>query len=400
MSIISKRVQKMKPSPTLAVTAKANELKAQGKKIISLSVGEPDFDTPIQAKQGGIDAINSGKTKYTAVDGTPELKKAIIHKFKTENGIEYESSEITVGCGAKHVLFNAFISTIDDGDEVIIPAPYWVSYPDMVELFGGKAVVVKTKFENNFKITAEELEKAITQKTKWIVLNSPSNPTGEVYTKEELFAIGNVIEKHSHVYVMSDDIYEHLVFGVKFYTLAQLFPNLQNRILTINGVSKSYAMTGWRIGFAGIKDKALIKAIGNVQSQSTTNPSSISQEAARLALLEAGNFRKETVPVFAKRRDYVFDRLTKINGIKAKKPDGAFYIFFSVEDIIGKKTESGKVLNSSEVITEYLLEDAEVACVHGEAFGFAGFIRISYATSEAILEDAMNRIERSLNKLK
>ncbi|MDA0617252.1 MAG: pyridoxal phosphate-dependent aminotransferase, partial [Proteobacteria bacterium] len=323
-----------------------------------------------------------------------------IHKFKTENGIEYESSEITVGCGAKHVLFNAFISTIDDGDEVIIPAPYWVSYPDMVELFGGKAVVVKTKFENNFKITAEELEKAITQKTKWIVLNSPSNPTGEVYTKEELFAIGNVIEKHSHVYVMSDDIYEHLVFGVKFYTLAQLFPNLQNRILTINGVSKSYAMTGWRIGFAGIKDKALIKAIGNVQSQSTTNPSSISQEAARLALLEAGNFRKETVPVFAKRRDYVFDRLTKINGIKAKKPDGAFYIFFSVEDIIGKKTESGKVLNSSEVITEYLLEDAEVACVHGEAFGFAGFIRISYATSEAILEDAMNRIERSLNKLK
>lgn len=399
MSIISKRVQKMKPSPTLAVTAKANELKAQGKKIISLSVGEPDFDTPLQAKQGGIDAINSGKTKYTAVDGTPELKKAIIHKFKTENGIEYEPSEITVGCGAKHVLFNAFIATIDDGDEVIIPAPYWVSYPDMVELFGGKAVVVKTKFENNFKITAEELEKAITSKTKWIVLNSPSNPTGEVYTKEELLAIGKIIEKNPHVYVMSDDIYEHLVFGVQFYTLAQLFPNLQNRILTINGVSKSYAMTGWRIGFAGIKDKTLIKAIGNVQSQSTTNPSSISQEAARVALLEAGNFRKETVPVFAKRRDYVFERLTKIKGVKAKKPDGAFYIFFSVEGLIGKKTQNGKTLNSSEAITEYLLEDAEVACVHGEAFGFPGFIRISYATSEEILEDAMNRIEKSLNKL-
>jgi aspartate aminotransferase len=400
MSIISHRVKKMKPSPTLAVTAKANELKAQGKKIISLSVGEPDFDTPIQAKQGGIDAINSGKTKYTAVDGTPELKKAIIQKFKTENGIEYEPSEITVGCGAKHVLFNAFIATINEGDEVIIPAPYWVSYPDMVELFGGKAVVVKTTFENNFKLTAKELEWAITPKTKWVVLNSPSNPTGEVYTKEELLEIGKVIERHSHVYVMSDDIYEHLVFGVKFYTLAQLFPNLQNRILTVNGVSKSYAMTGWRIGFAGIKDKALIKAIGNVQSQSTTNPSSISQEAARVALLEAGGFRKETVPVFAKRRDYVFERLTKINGVKAKKPDGAFYIFFSVEGLIGKKTESGKVVQSSEVITEYLLEDAEVACVHGEAFGFAGFIRISYATSESILEEAMNRIEKSLNKLK
>ncbi len=400
MSIISRRVQKMKPSPTLAVTAKANELKAQGKKIISLSVGEPDFDTPIQAKQGGIDAINSGKTKYTAVDGTPELKKAIIQKFKNENGIEYEPSEITVGCGAKHVLFNAFIATINEGDEVIIPAPYWVSYPDMVELFGGKAVVVKTTFENNFKLTAKELEQAITSKTKWVVLNSPSNPTGEVYTKEELIEIGKVIEKHSHVYVMSDDIYEHLVFGVKFYTLAQLFPNLQNRILTVNGVSKSYAMTGWRIGFAGIKDKTLIKAIGNVQSQSTTNPSSISQEAARLGLLEAGNFRAETVPVFAKRRDYVFERLTKINGVKAKKPDGAFYIFFSVEGLIGKKTESGKVVQSSEAITEYLLEDAEVACVHGEAFGFPGFIRISYATSEAILEDAMNRIEKSLSKLK
>jgi aspartate aminotransferase len=399
MSIISHRVQKMKPSPTLAVTAKANELKAQGKKIISLSVGEPDFDTPIQAKQGGIDAINSGKTKYTAVDGTPELKKAIIQKFKNENGIEYEPSEITVGCGAKHVLFNAFIATINEGDEVIIPAPYWVSYPDMVELFGGKAVVVKTTFENNFKITAEELERSITSKTKWVVLNSPSNPTGEVYTKEELIEIGKVVERHPNVYVMSDDIYEHLVFGVKFYTLAQLFPNLQNRILTVNGVSKSYAMTGWRIGFAGIKNKELIKAMGNVQSQSTTNPASISQEAARIALLEAGDFRKQTVPVFAKRRDFVFERLTKINGVKAKKPDGAFYIFFSVEALVGKKTEGGKVLKSSEAITEYLLEDAEVACVHGEAFGFPGFIRISYATSESVLEDAMNRIEKSLNKL-
>ena len=233
MSIISHRVQKMKPSPTLAVTAKANELKAQGKKIISLSVGEPDFDTPIQAKQGGIDAINAGKTKYTAVDGTPELKKAIIAKFKNENEIEYDASEITVGCGAKHVLFNAFLATINDGDEVIIPAPYWVSYPDMVELFGGKAVIVKTTFENSFKLTAQDLKNAITPRTKWVILNSPSNPTGEVYTKEELIAIGNVVEKNPHVYVMSDDIYEHLVFGVKFYTLAQLFPNLQHRILLV-----------------------------------------------------------------------------------------------------------------------------------------------------------------------
>jgi len=399
MSIISHRVQKMKPSPTLAVTAKANELKAQGKKIISLSVGEPDFDTPIQAKQGGIDAINAGKTKYTAVDGTPELKKAIIAKFKNENEIEYDASEITVGCGAKHVLFNAFLATINDGDEVIIPAPYWVSYPDMVELFGGKAVIVKTTFENSFKLTAQDLKNAITPRTKWVILNSPSNPTGEVYTKEELIAIGNVVEKNPHVYVMSDDIYEHLVFGVKFYTLAQLFPNLQHRILTVNGVSKSYAMTGWRIGFAGIKDKAIIKAIANVQSQSTTNPASISQEAARVALEMGNSFRRETVPVFEKRRNYVFDRLTKMNGVEAKLPSGAFYVFFSVEKLIGKTAENGKVMESSEMITEYLLENAEVACVHGEAFGFAGFIRISYATSESILAEAMDRIEKSLGKL-
>jgi aspartate aminotransferase len=399
MSIISHRVQKMKPSPTLAVTAKANELKAQGKKIISLSVGEPDFDTPIQAKQGGIDAINAGKTKYTAVDGTPELKKAIIAKFKNENEIEYDASEITVGCGAKHVLFNAFLATINDGDEVIIPAPYWVSYPDMVELFGGKAVIVKTTFENSFKMTAQDLKNAITPRTKWVILNSPSNPTGEVYTKEELIAIGNVVEKNPHVYVMSDDIYEHLVFGVKFYTLAQLFPNLQHRILTVNGVSKSYAMTGWRIGFAGIKDKAIIKAIANVQSQSTTNPASISQEAARVALEMGNSFRRETVPVFEKRRNYVFDRLTKMNGVEAKLPSGAFYVFFSVEKLIGKTAENGKVMESSEMITEYLLENAEVACVHGEAFGFAGFIRISYATSESILAEAMDRIEKSLGKL-
>lgn len=390
----------MKPSPTLAVTAKANELKAQGKKIISLSVGEPDFDTPQQAKQGGIDAINAGKTKYTAVDGTPELKKAIIAKFKNENEIEYEPSEITVGCGAKHVLFNAFLATINDGDEVIIPAPYWVSYPDMVELFGGKAVVVKTTFENSFKLTAEDLQKSITPRTKWVILNSPSNPTGEVYTKEELLAIGKVVEANPHVYVMSDDIYEHLVFGVKFYTLAQLFPSLQHRILTINGVSKSYAMTGWRIGFAGIKDKSIIKAISNVQSQSTTNPASISQEAARVALEMGDSFRKETVPVFESRRNYVFERLTKMSGVEAKLPSGAFYVFFSVEKLIGKQTDGGKVMESSEMITEYLLEDAEVACVHGEAFGFAGFIRISYATSESILAEAMDRIEKSLGRLK
>ncbi len=399
MSIISHRVQKMKPSPTLAVTAKANALKLQGKKIISLSVGEPDFDTPAQAKQGGIDAINAGKTKYTAVDGTPELKDAIIKKFQNENGITYEPSEITVGCGAKHVLFNVFLATINDGDEVIIPAPYWVSYPDMVELFGGKSVIVKTTFENAFKLTAEQLAKAITPRTKWVILNSPSNPTGEVYTKEELLAIGSVVENNPNVYVISDDIYEHLVFGVKFYTLAQLFPHLQNRILTVNGVSKSYAMTGWRIGFAGIKDKSIIKAIANVQSQSTTNPSSISQEAARVALLMDDSFRRETVPIFEQRRDYVFNRLIKIDGVDAKLPSGAFYIFFSVEQLIGKKTENGTIMVSSEAITEYLLEDAEVACVHGEAFGFAGFIRISYATSETILKEAMDRIEKSLNKL-
>lgn len=390
----------MQPSPTLAITAKAAELKKQGKNIISLSVGEPDFDTPKEGKQGGIDAINQGKTKYTAVDGTTELKQAISQKFKNENNIEYSSSEITVGCGAKHVLFNAFLATINAGDEVIIPAPYWVSYPDMVALFDGKPIIVKTTFENSFKITAAELEKAITPKTKWIVLNSPSNPTGGVYTKEELLALGHVVEKHPHVYVISDDIYEHLTFEGKFHTMAELFPNLQNRILTVNGVSKGYAMTGWRIGYAAIKNKEIISAISKVQSQSTTNPSSISQEAARTALLNAGSFRGETVPVFQKRRDYVFGRLTKMNGIRAKLPSGAFYIFFSVENLIGKKTEGGKVLQSSEAITEYLLEDAEVACVHGEAFGFEGFIRISYATSDALLTEAMNRMEKSFAKLK
>lgn len=400
MSIISRRVQKMKPSPTLAVTAKANELKAQGKKIISLSVGEPDFDTPIEAKNGGIKAINDGKTKYTTVDGTLALKKAICKKFKEENNIEYEPSEVTVGCGAKHVLFNTFISTINEGDEVIIPAPYWVSYPDIVELFDGKAVIVKTTFANNFKLTAEELKNAITPQTKWVILNSPSNPTGEVYTKDELLDIGQVIEDNPHVYVLSDDIYEHLVFDVKFYTLAELFPNLQNRILTVNGVSKGYAMTGWRIGYAGIKNTTLIKAIANVQSQSTTNPSSISQEAAIFALLECKDFRNKSVPVFQKRRDYVFKRLTAINGVEAKLPSGAFYIFFSVQKLIGKKTQNGVELHSSEDITKYLLEDAEVACVHGEAFGFNGFIRISYATSESILKDAMDRIETSLNSLR
>ncbi|MFT4967799.1 MAG: aspartate aminotransferase [Candidatus Deianiraeaceae bacterium] len=393
-------MQKMKPSPTLAVTAKANELKAQGKKIISLSVGEPDFDTPIEAKNGGIKAINDGKTKYTTVDGTLALKKAICKKFKEENNIEYEPSEVTVGCGAKHVLFNTFISTINEGDEVIIPAPYWVSYPDIVELFDGKAVIVKTTFANNFKLTAEELKNAITPQTKWVILNSPSNPTGEVYTKDELLDIGQVIEDNPHVYVLSDDIYEHLVFDVKFYTLAELFPNLQNRILTVNGVSKGYAMTGWRIGYAGIKNTTLIKAIANVQSQSTTNPSSISQEAAIFALLECKDFRNKSVPVFQKRRDYVFKRLTAINGVEAKLPSGAFYIFFSVQKLIGKKTQNGVELHSSEDITKYLLEDAEVACVHGEAFGFNGFIRISYATSESILKDAMDRIETSLNSLR
>jgi aspartate aminotransferase len=261
-------------------------------------------------------------------------------------------------------------------------------------------VIIKTTFENSFKITPQELQKAITPKTKWVVLNSPSNPTGEVYSKEELLALGKVIEANPHVYVMSDDIYEHLIFGQKFHTLAELFPNLQSRILVVNGVSKGYAMTGWRIGYAAIKNKEIIDAISKVQSQSTTNPSSISQEAARTGILNATSFRGQTVPVFEKRRNYVFNRLIKMNGIKAKMPSGAFYVFFSVENLIGKKTADGKPLPSSEAITEYLLEDAQVACVHGEAFGFAGFIRISYATSEKILEEAMDRMEKSFAKLK
>ena len=400
-NILSQRALNLKPSQTIAITTKAMELKRQGIDVISLSVGEPDFDTPQNVKVAANEAIKNGKTKYTQVDGTPELKAAIVAKFKRENNIEYQTNEITVGSGAKQVIFNAFMATINDGDEVIIPSPYWVSYPEMVELFGGKSVIVQTTFENNFKAKASDIEKAITQKTKWIILNSPSNPTGEVYLESELREIANVLLKNPHVYVISDDIYEHLIYDdIKYTTLAGIEPSLINRVLTVNGVSKSYAMTGWRIGYAGIKDVSLIKAIANIQSQSTSNPCSISQSAAVEALNGPQGFLDESKVKFRRRRDLFSSILSSIDGITIKKPAGAFYLFFSIEKLLGKKTPAGKTLENCFDFVNYFLEDAKVASVHGAAFGFPNFVRVSYAISEEQIEEAGKRIKESILALK
>ncbi len=399
MSVIAERLSRIKPSPTIAVSQKARELKAAGRDVISLGVGEPDFDTPDNIKAAGIAAIQRGDTKYTAVDGTAELKAAISAKFKRDNGLGYAPDQITVGTGGKQVIFNALMATLDPGDEVIIPAPYWVSYPDMAILAEGKPVIVPCGQNNLFKMQAEDLEAAITPKTKWLILNSPSNPTGAAYTRDQMKALTDVLKRHSHVWVLTDDIYEHLVYdGFEFTTPAQVEPALYERTLTMNGVSKAYCMTGWRIGFGG-GPKELIKAMAKVQSQSTTNPSSISQAAAVEALNGPQDFIAEHNEVFKERRDLVAERMNTCPGLHCHKPEGAFYVYPSCAGAIGKKTPDGKTIETDEDFVTYLLETEGVSAVHGEAFGLSPYFRISYATATEVLEEACDRIQRACEAL-
>ena len=399
MSIISNNLKRIKPSPTIAVTQKAKELKASGKDIIGLGAGEPDFDTPDNIKEAAIKAIKDGDTKYTAVDGTPTLKNAIIKKFKRENNLDYQIDQITVGTGGKQVIYNAMMATLNEGDEVIIPAPYWVSYPDIVLLAGGTPVILECNEKQSFKINPLELEKYITKKTKWIILNSPSNPTGACYSEKDIKEIGKILEKHPHVFILSDDIYEHVIYGnFKFFTIAQI-DNLKDRVLTMNGVSKAYSMTGWRIGYAaGPKD--IIKAIAKIQSQSTTNPSSISQAAAVEALNGVQNFIKDRAKSFQARRDFVVKALNAIEGIECLNPDGAFYVFPSCKGLIGKKDSKGKEIKEDIDFVQSLLENNGIAVVQGSAFGLEGFFRISYATSMENLKKALKKIESFCNSLK
>ena len=388
MSIVSNSLKRIKPSPTIAVTSKAREMRAAGKDVIGLGAGEPDFDTPDNIKEAAIQAIKRGETKYTAVDGTPKLKKAIQEKFSRENNLTYELDQISVGTGGKQVLYNAFMATLNPGDEVIIPAPYWVSYPDMVLLAGGKPKIVKCSEKNEFKITPAELKKAITKKTKWLIINSPSNPTGSCYTKEEIQELSKILIKNKKVFILSDDIYEHITYdGFEFFTIAQI-QALKDRTLTMNGVSKSYSMTGWRIGYgAGPKD--IIKAIAKIQSQSTTNPSSISQAAAVEALNGTQNFIKTRSESFKERRDFVVKTLNNIKGLSCLKPNGAFYVFPNCKELLGKK----KKLKTDKDFVEKLLAESEVAVVQGSAFGLDGYFRISYATSMDNLKKALERIK-------
>jgi len=394
MGLVARTLERVKPSPTMAITNKAREMKAAGFDVIGLGAGEPDFDTPDNIKQAAIEAIKRGETKYTAVDGIPELKQAISEKFARENGLDYAPAEITVGSGGKHVLYNALVATLDPGDEVIIPSPYWVSYPDMVLLAGAEPVVVETKLEDGFKLTPEALDAAITPKTKWFIFNSPSNPTGAAYTRDEIKALTDVLLRHERVWVLSDDIYEHLVYDdFAFTTPAQVEPKLKERTLTLNGVSKAYSMTGWRIGYAGAP-AALIKAIGKLQSQSTSNPCSISQWAAVEALRGPQDFLKDWVKAFQERRDLVVSMLNQANGLSCPTPEGAFYVYPSCAGCIGKKTPKGDAINNDADFATLLLQEEGVAVVHGEAFGLSPFFRISYATGLDALEEACRRIQR------
>ncbi len=399
MSLVGQRLARIKPSPTIAVTQKARDLKAAGRDVIGLGAGEPDFDTPDHIKEAAVAAIWAGDTKYTGVDGTPALKEAIVAKFKRDNGLDYAVDQVSVGTGGKQVLYNALVATLDPGDEVIIPAPYWVSYPDMVLLAEGTPVIVQCPEDKQFKLQPADLEKAITPKSKWIILNSPNNPTGAAYSAQEMKALTDVLARHPHVHVMTDDMYEHLVYdGFAFVTPAQVDPSLYDRTLTVNGVSKAYAMTGWRIGYAG-GPKDLIKAMGKVQSQSTSNPSSISQAAAVAALNGPHDFLKPRNDTFKERRDLVVSMLNQANGIVCHKPEGAFYVYPSCAGTIGKKTPGGTVIADDEAFVTYLLESQGVAVVQGSAFGLAPFFRISYATSTEALEEACRRIQKACGDL-
>ena len=400
MSFLSAALERVKPSATIAVTDKARALKAAGRNVIGLGAGEPDFDTPTNIKLAAIHAIEAGRTKYTDVGGIPELKDAIINKFARENGLTYKPSQVIVGTGGKQVLYNALMATINPGDEVIIPAPYWVSYPEMVALAGGEPVAIVCTAEHGFKLQPDDLERAITPKTKWIILNSPSNPTGAAYSHAELKAITDVLVKHQHVRVMTDDIYEHLVYDeFEFTTPAQIEPKLYDRTLTVNGVSKAYCMTGWRIGYAG-GPAELIKAMATIQSQSTSNPSSISQWASVEALNGPQDFIAENNKVFKERRDLVVSMLNQAKGIDCPRPDGAFYVYPSCAGTIGKTAPSGKVIMDDEGFVTELLEAEGVAVVQGSAFGLGPAFRISYATKTSDLEDACKRIQRFCGDLR
>ena len=397
---LSHSIKRIKPSATMAVTQKARELKAAGKDIIGLGAGEPDVDTPENIKKAAIQAINDGDTKYTPVDGTPELKNAIKAKFKRENNLDYELDEISVGTGGKQIIFNAFAVSLNESDEVIIPAPYWVTYPDVVNYFNGKPIFVQCGEESGFKITPQQLENTINQSTKWFILNSPSNPTGSCYTKNELLELANVLKKFPHVNIMTDDLYEHLIYDDnEFHTFASIAPELKERILTLNGVSKAYAMTGWRIGYSG-GNASLIKAMGKLQSQSTSNPTSISQAAAVEALNGDNSFIAERAKVFKGRRDFLINEFTSMNGITCRVPEGAFYVFPSCKGVIGKVDESNNKITNDEEFTTSLLEHAGVAVVQGSAFGLEGYFRISYATSDENLKNACVRMRDFLNKLR
>ncbi len=399
MELISENLKKIKPSPTMVITAKARELKLKGENVISLSSGEPDFDTPDHIKEAAIKAIKDGHTKYTNVEGIPELKEAIINKFKNDNHIEFDKDEVIVSVGGKQILFNSLFATLNPTDEVIIPTPYWVSYPDMTLLAGGIPKFLDCKIENDFKINPNDLDKIISQNTKWLIINSPSNPSGSCYTKQELEAIANVLRIHQQVNVITDDIYEYLLYDeFTFYTLAEIAPDLKERILTVNGVSKSYCMTGWRIGYAaGRKD--LVKAMIKIQGQSTSNPSSISQYAALAGIEGSRDFLLPCLEAFDKRRKLVVNELNSIDGIKCMMPKGAFYAYPNVKGILGRKTDKGQVLSNDTEVTEWLLENAKVAAVPGVAFGLEPFFRVSYATNFEILEEALNNIKTCVEKL-
>lgn len=400
MSLESAALRRIAPSATIAISAKARALQAAGRDVIGLAAGEPDFDTPDNIKDAGIAAIKAGKTKYTDPDGMPELKQAICAKFKRENGLDYKPSQVHVAPGGKPVIYNALVATLDPGDEVIIPAPYWVSYPDMVLLAGGTPVRVATTAENGFKLTPQALEAAITPWSKWLIINSPSNPSGGAYTRAELRALADVLLRHPQVWVLTDDMYEHLVFDdFEFTTIAQVEPQLYDRTLTMNGVSKAYAMTGWRIGYAA-GPEPLIKAMAKMISQTTSNPSSISQWAAVEALNGTQDFIKPNAKLFQERRDLVVSMLNQATGIHCPTPEGAFYVYPSCAGLIGKTAPSGKVIASDEDFAVELLETEGVAVVHGAAFGLSPFFRISYATSNAVLEDACSRIQRFCGNVK
>lgn len=400
MSIIANRLSRIKPSMTVGINIKANALRAQGKDVLVLAAGEPDFDTPLNIRKAATKAIDSGFTRYVPGKGTPALQEAIIKKFKIENNIDYSADEIMVGVGGKHILYNAMMATLNPGDEVIIPAPFWVSYPDIVLLAEGKPVIVPCEEKQNFKITPTQLEKVITSRTKWLMLNSPSNPTGAIYSKEELLALGYVLLKYSHVNILTDDIYEKIIYDDNiFFTLASVMPQLKDRTLTLNGVSKAYCMTGWRLGYCG-GPKEIIAAMNKIQSQSNTSTSSISMAASVEALEGNQDFIYKHNLKFKKRRNMIVEKLNKIDGITCGIPAGAFYVYPSCAGIIGKRIPNGDVINSDENFMTYLLESEGVAGVHGEAFGLSPHFRLSYATSEIILEDACARISRACHNLK